>query len=87
MKLRRMERLTMAASVGQAGWALLRQWQALPEKRRTRIQGLLRKSGGRPSNLSGAERRELKDLVSELNLGQVARDAIRTSSRGRSRRG
>jgi hypothetical protein len=73
----------MAVWVGQAAWATGRQWRALPAERRDRLQVLLRQSAGRPSNLSAAERQELRGLVSELNLGEVLRDsAMRASRRG-----
>jgi hypothetical protein len=79
--------MTMAASAGQAAWATRRQWQSLPAERRERLQGLLRQSGGRPSNLSAAERQELRGLFGELHLGDVLRDsAMRASRRGLRRR-
>ncbi len=79
--------MTIAASLGQAAWATRRQWQALPSERRARLQALLRQSAGRPSNLSGSERRELQTLLGELNLGAVLRQtAMSVSSRGRFRR-
>jgi hypothetical protein len=86
MRLRRMGRMTIAASVGQAAWAVRRQWQELPADRRNRLQALLRQSTGRPSNLSAAERQELRALVGELNLGEVLRDSAMRASRGGSRR-
>lgn len=87
MRLRRVGRMTIAASLGQAAWATRRQWQALPIDRRERLQALLRQSGGRPSNLSRAERQEAGGLIGELNLGDVLRDsATRASRRGFFRR-
>jgi hypothetical protein len=87
MRLRRIGRMTLAASLGQAAWATRRQWRALPAERRDRLQALLRQSAGRPSNLSAAERQELRELVGELNLGDVLRDsATRVSRRGFRRR-
>lgn len=77
----------MAASVGQAAWAARQQWRALPAERRDRLQALLRQSAGRPSNLSAADRQELRSLVGDLNLGAVLRDsAMRASRRGIRRR-
>jgi hypothetical protein len=83
MRLRRMGRMTMAATLGQAAWATRRQWRALPAERRDRLQALLRQATGGPSNLSAAERTELRGLVGELRLGDVLRDsATRASRRG-----
>src|SRR5438045_829396 len=48
MRSRRLGRLTIAASLGQAAWATRRQWQALPPERRSRLQALLRQSAGGP---------------------------------------
>jgi hypothetical protein len=81
MRLRRMGRMTMAATLGQAAWATRRQWRALPAERRDRLQALLRQSAGRPSKLSAAERRELQELVGELGLGDVLRDSTMRASR------
>jgi hypothetical protein len=83
MRLRRMGKMAMAASVGQAAWATRRQWRALPADHRDRLQVLLRQSLGGPSSVSAAERQELRALVAELNLGDVLRDsAMRASRRG-----
>ena len=77
-----MGRMTIAATLGQTAWAARRQWMALPQERRDRAQALLRQSGGRPSNLSAAERKELRSLLADLNLGDVLRQgAMRVSSR------
>jgi hypothetical protein len=74
--------MTMAAMLGQAAWAANRQWRALPPERRDRAQALLRQSGGRPGNLSAAERQELRTLLADLNLGAVVRDSMMRASRG-----
>jgi hypothetical protein len=87
MRLRRMGRMTLAASVGQAAWATRRQWRALPAERRDRLAALVRQSAAGPSNLSAAERQELRGLVGELRLSEVLRDsAMRGSRRGFRRR-
>ena len=44
MRARRIGRLTIAASLGQAAWATRRQWQALPAEHRRRLRALLRQS-------------------------------------------
>jgi hypothetical protein len=87
MRLRRMGKMTMVASVGQAAWATHRQWRALPADRRDRLQALLRESARRPSSLSAAQFQELRGLVAELNLGEVLREStMRASRRGFRRR-
>ena len=50
-------------------------WQSLPGEDRARLQTLLRGSRGRPSNLSKAERRELRTLVRSLELPRLVRDS------------
>lgn len=82
-----MGRFGAASSIGQIAWALRRQWRQLPVERRERLQALLRQSAGRPSNLSPAERQELRALVAELNLGQVVREGALGASRRGGRRG
>jgi hypothetical protein len=55
-------------------------WQSLPSEDRERLQDLLRRSRGKPSNLSGAERRELRELVRGLQLPRLVRDAAVNAS-------
>jgi hypothetical protein len=50
-------------------------WRSLPSEDRARLQILLRHSRGRPSNLSTAQRRELRELVRALQLPRLVRDA------------
>jgi hypothetical protein len=50
-------------------------WQSVPSEDRARLQLLLRRSRGKPSNLSTAERRELVKLVHSLQLPRLVRDA------------
>jgi hypothetical protein len=84
MSLRRMGRLTIAASLGHAALATRRQWRALPADRRNRLHVLMRQAATGPTNLSPAERQELRELVGELNLGEVLRDsAMRTPNLAR----
>jgi hypothetical protein len=79
-----MGRMTIVATAAKVGWAARRQWRAIPQNRRQRLEALLRQSGGWPANLSAAERRELWTLVQELNLGEVLRQgATRSASRRR----
>jgi hypothetical protein len=84
MRVRRLGRLTIAASLAQAAWATRRQWHALPPERRNRLQALLRQTAAGPANLSETDRVELRTLIGELNLGEVLRDSvIRATGRGR----
>ena len=75
MKLRELSRLGMATMAGRFVWSAAQRWNALPAGRRARLQALLRKSGGRPSRLSRAERRELGALVQDLQLPGLVRGA------------
>jgi hypothetical protein len=50
-------------------------WRSLPREDRARLQGLLRHSRGKPSNLSKSERRELRSLVGALQLPRLARES------------
>lgn len=61
----------MAITVGQAALVVRRHWNETPEDSRSRLSELLKRSGGRPSNLSDAERRELSAHVRALRLGQL----------------
>ncbi|MGH2851091.1 MAG: hypothetical protein ACRDLP_10790 [Solirubrobacteraceae bacterium] len=49
-------------------------WKSIPREDRARLQSLLRDSHGKPSNLSKAERRELRTLVRALQLPRLVRD-------------
>ena len=73
-------RLAIAGVLLQGARSAQRHWHAVPASRRERMQTLVRKSGGRPGNLSPSERRELQSLVSELNLGQVIRDTAQSAA-------
>ena len=53
-----------------------------PAERR-RIQALVRKSRGRPSNLTGVERSELKRLVAKLEPRKLAGRVVSSVSTGR----
>lgn len=66
MRSRRVNRLTLAATLG--------------------LQALLRKSGGRPANMSTSERREVRKLLAELNLADMAREIAQLASSRRRRR-
>ncbi len=53
-----------------------RHWIRLEPDERERLTGLIRKSRGRPSHLSDAERRELEALLDKLGHLELARDAF-----------
>jgi hypothetical protein len=50
-------------------------WYSIPSADRARLQSLVRRSHGKPSNLSKSERRELINLVRALQLPRLARDS------------
>jgi len=50
-------------------------WQSIPSEDRARLQTLLRRSHGKPPNLSKAERRELRKLVRALQLPRLVRNS------------
>jgi hypothetical protein len=72
-KLRQIGPLGTALVLGQIAWAVRQHWVTLPLDRRRRLAQLLRQSGGSPTRLSRAERRELADLVRELELAGALR--------------
>jgi hypothetical protein len=77
MRVRRLMRSAGAAlTTAQIGWLLAQQWRSLPARDRGRFQALLRKSQGRPSNLSRAERRELMRITKALELPRVMREGL-----------
>jgi hypothetical protein len=50
-------------------------WKSIPSRDRARLLSLLRDSHGKPSNLSKAQRRELRTLVGALELPRLVRDS------------
>ncbi|MEA2370515.1 MAG: hypothetical protein QOH12_909 [Solirubrobacteraceae bacterium] len=60
-------------TLGQLAMIVREHWQSIPARHRNRVQTLVTRSGGRPSNLSRAEQAELRGLVSELRLAELAR--------------
>ncbi len=74
-------------TVGQAALVVRKHWQETPQASRERLSELIKRSGGRPSNLSDAERRELAEHARALRLGQLGGKLAATASgRGRRRR-
>jgi hypothetical protein len=58
----------------EAALATKKHWDRLPPGTRQRVVGLVAKSKGRPSNLSAAEKKELRSLVRQLHLVRLGRD-------------
>jgi DNA primase len=85
--LERIKNLPWAAAL-QVGMVLRSRWRALSEKDRDRLIRLMRDSRGRPSNLGGRERNEMRRLVRKVDLKGIGRDlfALRGGRRGRKRR-
>jgi hypothetical protein len=55
---------------------LRKHWRLLEPKERTRLAELVKKSQGRPANLSPSERREVRRLVAKLEPGSIARSVL-----------
>jgi hypothetical protein len=72
--LKKIGPLGTALTLGQLALVLHRHWLTIPSEQRTRLADLLRASKGRPSNLSGSERRELRALVRQLDLARLLRN-------------
>ena len=76
------------AAVLQAGMVVGDRWRRLSEKDRLRVRTLLRQSGGRLSNLSAKERKELRQLAGKIDLHGMGRELLPLArGRGRGRRG
>jgi len=79
--------LGAAITVGQAALVVRNHWNETPQESRARLAELVKRSGGRPSSLSEAERRELSAHVRALRLGQLGgKLAASAGGRGRRRR-
>jgi hypothetical protein len=69
------KRLWLVA-VAESGWVAWRHWHRLQPGERRRLLSLARKSQGRPSKLTAAERREADELLDKLGhmelVGSVA---------------
>lgn len=75
MRLTRLGPMGVAMTLGRAAWSARRQWQMIPADRRDRLRALARRSGGRPSTLPTGERQELRQLVRDVDLGRLIRQA------------
>jgi hypothetical protein len=85
--LKRVGPLGTALTLGQLGLVAHRHWHAIPAEHRTRLVLLLRKSRGRPSNLSRSERGELRQLVRALELSGLLRSGAASALPFRRRTG
>jgi len=65
------KRLWLVA-VAESGWSAWRHWHRLDAAERQRLLALARKSKGRPSNLSAAERRQADRLLEKLGHVELA---------------
>lgn len=62
------------AALLQGSVAIGKRWRALSSKERSRLLKLVRESGGRPDRLSLKDRKELKKLISKLDLRGAGRE-------------
>lgn len=76
MRSRWLARRLWLVAVAESGWVAWRHWHRLEPIERRRLLSLARKSQGRPSRLSAAERREADGLLEKLGhmelVGSVA---------------
>ncbi len=74
-------------TLGQIAVIVRDHWLSIPGRHRARLQTLATRSRGRLSNLTPAEQAELRALVGDLRLVELARRAgpIALSGRGRRR--
>ena len=80
----RVKELPWAAIAG-ALVAVGKRWRALSQKERQRLVELVRESGVRPDRLSDKQRKELRKLLSKLDLRGMSGDVGRLVSRVRKR--
>jgi len=73
-------------TLGQLAVIVRDHWLSIPGRQRARLQTLVTRSRGRLSNLSRAEQAELRALVGELRLSDLARQ-IGPVALGSGRRG
>jgi hypothetical protein len=83
---RRAVPMTWVIVAGQAALATRRHLQNLSPDERRRLAAIVRKSKGRPSNVTQRERDELRRIVSKLELGRLGRDVAGMATGARRRR-
>jgi hypothetical protein len=74
--LKRLGPIGMAITVAQAALVARDHWGLLSASERTRLGKLVRKSAGRPSNLTKREQDELKRLVLKLDPLRLGRSVV-----------
>jgi len=72
--------LLWAFAVAEALAATRRHFAGVDPRARRRVVELARKSKGRPSNLTSAEKQELRRLVGEMDLWQLSKDLAAVAS-------
>ena len=75
--------LGVALTAAQVGRTVHDHWRAVHSEQRDRLGQLLRQARGKPSNLSAAERRELRELVRALRIPRVLVRGAITAGLGR----
>ena len=77
---RRAVPLLWAFAVAEALTATRRHFAGVDPRVRRRAAELVRKSKGRPSNLTGPEKSELRRLVGEMDLWQLSKELAAVAS-------
>ncbi len=72
--------LLWAFAVAEALATTRRHFDGVDPRARRRAVALVRKSKGRPSNLTPHEKREMRDLVGEMDLWQLSKDLAAVAS-------
>jgi hypothetical protein len=79
----RVAQLMWAFAVAEALAATRRHFAGIDPKARRRVVELVRKSKGRPSNLTSREKQELRRLVGEMDLWSLSKELAATATSGR----
>jgi hypothetical protein len=77
---------TRLVDIARAAPVLKEHWDKLTAPERRELQRLIRKSKGKPSNLTLVERATVRRLVRKLELGRLGRDLAQVARRGRARK-
>ncbi len=74
-------------ALARGGMIVGKRWNSLTAKERARIAQLVRDSGGRASNLSAKQRKELRKLAKRLDLKGMTKELVGLARGGSGRRG